>query len=635
MAPMQVTLRSALGVLKDQTSISIAKVASAGVPDLEVALVKATNHDEAPMEEKYVQEVIHLTSYSRSYVSACVNCLAKRLNKTSDWIVALKALMLAHRLLRDGDSTFEQELMLSGRRGMRVLNVSDFRDEAHSNGWDFSAFIHAYGLYLDERLDCTSIGSFASRPKQERRSSYTDSRYEYSDSGYQNDSYGSRDNKDPRKHTQQQKSKAVKDMSPEELMENFPIFQRVFDRVLACRPTGIAKVNRLVNIALYPVVRESFMLYTDIRDGLAILLDAFFDMEHRECNKVFDIYSRAAKQIDDLIAFYSFCKVLGVCRTTDYPTVEKIGDELLETMEDFLRNRSDSVRGSRRPRSPEPRSQSRRDERDEEADYEINGMKALPAPPLPAGEPPAAVPVAKAMDVPKPVSDNFDSRSADFLDINEPAMSTEEHGNKLALALFSGSETKVNTKWESFLAAGDQGPGTGSGGAAVAASSNGAAGWELALIESESDLSKPTGNALAGGFNNLLLESLYDQGADRQKMLSATAPSGSASSVAMPGRPQTNFLALPAPPAAATALSEDPFAASTIVPPPAYVQMSEMRQKQQMLVQEQQQWLQYQQGNMQGHIGLMKSPNNPFASSFQLAAYPISYYGPNPYYRQS
>lgn len=622
------SLRSAMGVLKDQTSISIAKVASAGVPDLEVAIVKATSHDETPMEEKYVQEVLHLTSYSRSYVSACVHGIAKRLSKTHDWIVALKALMLAHRLLRDGDSAFEQELTLSGRRGMRVLNASDFRDEAHSNGWDFSAFIHAYGLYLDERLDCTSVGSFVSRPKQERRSPYNESRYDYSDAGYSNDSYGSRDSEDQRRLSQQQQNKAIKDMKPEELLESFPIFQRVLDRVLACRPTGMAKVNRLVNIALYLVVRESFMLYTDIRDGLAILLDAFFDMEPRECSRVFDIYSRAAKQIDDLISFYGFCKALGICRTTEYPNVEKISDEMLETMEDFLRNRSDADRGFRRPRSPDPRASSPRHERREEADYELNGMKALPAPPLPADEPPPAIPAAK----PIPVSVNTDGRNADFLNINEPAISTEEHENKLALALFSGSETKVNSKWESFSADGDQGTSVGGAGA-TGKVSNGAAGWELALLETESDLSKPSPSTLAGGFNNLLLESLYEQGADRQKTLSATAPSGSASSVAMPGRPQSNFLALPAPPAAATVLSEDPFAASVTVPPPAYVQMSELRQKQQLLVQEQQQWIQYQQSMMQGQLGMMKFPNNPFAPSFQSAAYPVSYYGVNPYYR--
>ncbi|MCO5575442.1 hypothetical protein L7F22_029243 [Adiantum nelumboides] len=623
---MQVSLRSAMGVLKDQTSISIAKVASAGVPDLEVAVVKATSHDDAPMEDKYVQEVLHLTSYSRSYVTASVHTISKRLSKTRDWIVALKALMLAHRLLREGDSAFEQELTLSGRRGLRVLDASDFRDEAHSNGWDFSAFIHVYGLYLDERLDCALIGSFASWQKQGRRPSHNESRYGYSDTGYYDDTYGSRDSEDQRKLAQQPQSKAVKDMKPEELLEGFPFLQRVLDRVLACRPTGMAKVNRLVNTALYLVVRESFMLYIDIRDGLAILLDAFFDMEPRECSKVFDIYSRAAKQINDLISFYSFCKALGICRTTEYPTVEKISDEMLETMGDFLRNRSDAERGIRRPRSPVPRASSPQHVVREEPDYDINGMKALPAPPLPADEPPTAV-SAK----PNTISINSDGRNADFISINEPAMSTEEHENKLALALFSGSETKVNSKWESFSADGVQS--TTSVGGVAAMGNNDAAGWELALLETESDLSKPSGKALAGGFSNLLLDSLYEQGLDRQKMLTATAPSGSASSVAMPGRPQTNFLALPAPPAAATALSEDPFAASMSVPPPAYVQMSEVRQKQQLLMQEQQQWIQYQQAMMQGHIGMMKFPNNPFAASLQPVANPISYYGMNPYYR--
>lgn len=625
MAPIQKSLRSAMGVLKDQTSISLAKVASAGVPDLDVAIVKATSHDEAPMEEKYVQEVLHLTSYSRSYVGACVSAIAKRLSKTHDWIVALKALMLVHRLMRDGDSAFQQELMFSSRRGMRLLNVSDFRDEAHSNSWDFSAFVHAYGLYLDERLDCTAIGSFTSQPKQEKRFSHGDSRYEFSESGYYNDSYGHKDNEDSRKHTQQQKSKAVKDMKPEELLENLPTLQRVLDRVLAIRPTGMARVDRLINMALYPVMRESFLLYVDVRDGLAFLLDAFFDMEQRDCSKVFDIYSRAAKQIADLVSFYSFCKALGVCRTGEYPIVEKISDELLDTMTDFLRNQSESGHGSRRPASPAPKPRSFQDARGDDSDYEINGMKALPAPPLPAEAPPATGPLAKAPSMPKPASIITDNGSADLVNISEPAMSMEEHENKLALALFSGSDTKVSTPWESFSAAGDQGTMSSGGGPTH---SNGAAGWELALIETESDLSKPSGNALAGGFNNLLLESLYEQGAHHQKFRSATAPSGSASSVAMPGRSQSNFLALPAPPAAATALLEDPFSASNSVAPPSYVQMSEMRQKQQLLVQEQQQWLQYQQGGN----GLMKFPTNPFASSFQQAAYPIPNYGMNPYY---
>ncbi|KAH7414809.1 hypothetical protein KP509_14G012300 [Ceratopteris richardii] len=616
MAPMQVSLRSAMGVLKDQTSISLAKVANAGMPELDVAIVKATSHDDAPMEEKYVQAVLQLTSFSRSAVTACVQGIARRLNRTHDWIVALKALMLAHRILRDGDSAFEEDFTLSGRRGMRILNASDFRDEAHSNGWDFSAFIHAYSTYLDERLEYSSVGSFVTRSKQVTR--YGECKYEYGDRSYSdyNDSYRATD--DQSRFGRRPQNKAIKDMKMEELLESFPIFQRILDRILCCRPAGMAKVNRLVNAALYLVVRESFFLYTDIRDGLAILFDAFFHMEVGECRRIFDMFSNAAKQIDDLISFYSFCKALGIWRSNEYPVVEKISDETLETMQHFLRSPTEPAKGDiKQPKSPVRRQENPQDERGEITNCEVNRMKALP-PPLPIHGKSQTTPSTKINSV-----SQQDCKSADLLNINEPPVSVEERENKLALALFPGSETKVNNEWESFSPDGDEGTHT---------LGNSASGWELALVEVKSDLSKSNGNELAGGFSNLLLDNLYEQGEYRQKMLSSTVPSGSASSVAMPGQLQKSFLSLPAPPGAATALSEDPFAASLNVPPPAYVQMSELRQKQQLLAHEQQQWILYQQGVLQANATLMKYPNSLFASSFPSMAYSVPSYGVNPYH---
>nr|GEX74962.1 probable clathrin assembly protein At4g32285 [Tanacetum cinerariifolium] len=49
------TIRKAIGVVKDQTSISIAKVAGNVAPDLEVLIVKATGHDKEPAEENRVK----------------------------------------------------------------------------------------------------------------------------------------------------------------------------------------------------------------------------------------------------------------------------------------------------------------------------------------------------------------------------------------------------------------------------------------------------------------------------------------------------------------------------------------------------------------------------------------------------
>lgn len=148
-------LKRAIGAVKDQTSVSLAKVngRSASLSELDVAIVKATRHEEYPAEEKYIREILSLTSYSRNYINACVNTLSRRLNKTKCWTVALKTLILIQRLLGEGDQAYEQEIFFATRRGTRLLNMSDFRDVSRSNSWDYSAFVRTYALYLDERLD--------------------------------------------------------------------------------------------------------------------------------------------------------------------------------------------------------------------------------------------------------------------------------------------------------------------------------------------------------------------------------------------------------------------------------------------------------------------------------------------------
>lgn len=68
------------------------------------------------------------------------------------------------------------------------------------------------------------------------------------------------------------------------------------------------------------------------------------------------------------------------------------------------------------------------------------------------------------------------------------------------------------------------------------------------------------------------------------------------------------MLALPAPPTAEGGAQMtsggDPFAASLGVPPPAYVQMSELEKKQKLLMEEQLMWQQYARNGMQGEVSL-------------------------------
>ncbi|KAL2928214.1 hypothetical protein RDABS01_019565 [Bienertia sinuspersici] len=598
-------LRKAVGQLKDQTSIGLAKVASDMAPELEVAIVKATSHENDPADEKYVRRILTFTAYNRMYVNACINSISRRLGKTKDWVVALKALMLVHRLMNDGDPVFQQEILYATRRGTRLLNMSDFRDEAHSNSWDHSAYVRTYALYLDQRLELMLFerklggkegsdrgsdhgGQIVKYEPRDERFRSPPSRFDYE--------YGEFRDEPKMRRTRsfgdveangREEDKAVtplRELTPERIFAKMGHLQRLLDRFLACRPTGMAKNSRMVLVALYPIVRESFKLYADICEVLAVLLDKFFDMEISDSSKAFDAYASAAKQIDELVAFYNWCKDTGVARSSEFPEVQRITDKLLETLEEFVRDRT------KRPKSPEKKPEPNPAPKEEEPVPDMNEMKALPAPEEPTPPPPPPAP--------KPEPKQF---TGDLVDLREEGESADSQGNKFALALFAGQSENGNGSWQAF----DSKEGVTSAWQNPAAE-QGKADWELALVETASNLTKQK-NDMGGGLDPLLLNGMYDSGVVKQHV-TATQVSGSASSVAIPGpgKTTTPVLALPAPDGSVQTVGGDPFAASLSVAPPAYVQMADMEKKQHLLVQEQAVWQQYATSGMQGQATLTR-----------------------------
>ncbi|KAL6143948.1 hypothetical protein ACLB2K_054643 [Fragaria x ananassa] len=157
-------LKKAIGAVKDQTSISLAKVSNASTSaNLEVTILKATSHDVVPIDDKYVHEILTLISSSKSNAAACAQAIAKRIGKTRNWIVALKSLMLVLRIFQDGDPFFPIEVLHAMKRGAKILNLSNFKDESTSCPWDYTSFVRNFALYLDERLDCFLTGKLQRR----------------------------------------------------------------------------------------------------------------------------------------------------------------------------------------------------------------------------------------------------------------------------------------------------------------------------------------------------------------------------------------------------------------------------------------------------------------------------------------
>ncbi|KAF8776027.1 hypothetical protein HU200_003955 [Digitaria exilis] len=95
----QPTLRKYLGALKDTTTVSLAKVNS-DYKDLDIAIVKATNHVERPSKEKS----------------------------------ALKTLIVIHRALREVDPTFREEIINYGRLLGPYAEHGPLKDDSSAEG---------------------------------------------------------------------------------------------------------------------------------------------------------------------------------------------------------------------------------------------------------------------------------------------------------------------------------------------------------------------------------------------------------------------------------------------------------------------------------------------------------------------
>ncbi|KAI3424656.1 ENTH domain-containing protein [Psidium guajava] len=567
-------LRRALGAVKDRTSIGLAKVSttSSSLADLEVAIVKSTRHDEFPAEEKHVQEIISLTSYSRAHITACIDTLSRRLNKTRNWTVALKTLILIQRLLAKGDSAYEEEIFFATRRGTRFLNMSDFRDASRSNSWDYSAFVRTYALYLDEQLEYRMLGRKRTRGK-----------YGLDQEEEENGQAGNR-------------LTPVRDMKNDQMFPKMQHLQQRLERFLACKPTGRAKNDRVIFVALYPIVKESFQIYNEMMEIMAILVDRFTEMEIAECIKVYDIFSRVGKQFDELEIFYAWCKNVGIARTSEYPETERITQKKLDLMDDVIRDRVTAAKSERAP-GAEPKNLIVQETEANEPD-----MKSIMALPPPEGFRESTV---EAKEEPKKGNTQ---QQADLLNLGDDSVAPGELGDKLAWALFDGGTPSggpdPTPKWEAF--------------------DDDTADWESSLVQSASGLSNQK-TKLAGGLDMWLFNGMYQHGATAAARPSAAyAGNGSASSVTIGSTNRSAMLALPAPPAAvgrATSSFVDPFAASLTVAPPPYVQMSDLENKQRLLVDEQLLWQQYTRDGMRGQFGMA----NLQANTYNKGSYTRSY----------
>ncbi|TQD92061.1 hypothetical protein C1H46_022340 [Malus baccata] len=286
-AGSQKSLRKAL------KTVGLAK-ANGDFKALDIAIAKATNHDELLPKEKHV---IMSASRPRAEVAYCIFGLARRLSKTHSWKVALKAVIVVHRGLREVDDTFCDSLVkYSWSRG-HILDLSHVWDQSSTSALGYSAWVRTYASYLEEHLECFRVLKY---------------------------------------DVQKDHSKTM-ELDTTDLLRQLPALQQLLSRLLDCQPEVGTLYNVLIQYALSMVAGESAKLYAAINGGIVNLLDKFFEMQRNDAVKALEIYKKSGSQEERLSEFFESCRSLNFGRALKFIKIERPPASFLTTMEDYVK----------------------------------------------------------------------------------------------------------------------------------------------------------------------------------------------------------------------------------------------------------------------------------------------------------
>ncbi|XP_024397463.1 putative clathrin assembly protein At2g01600 isoform X2 [Physcomitrium patens] len=270
----RVKVGAILALLKDQTAASLAR-ASGTFPRLQVAILMGTSHNECLPAESYVEEILATGTGSRMQVTYCIQHLRKRLNKTQNWVVAIKCLVILHRCILDGGFLFQDVLSFSSiKEAKQYLQFERIRYSQAPVEREYCLWVGQYASYLDARLRCAHT-----------LKTHLDCRWSV-----------------------EIIANRVEYMDTSELLHQLEALQNLMHGLFLCQLGGESGEHPVIQGALVLVVMDSYKLHEEIRLRIQEILDRIEILQFAELLHVLHIFKRAISQLQCLETFLASCK---------------------------------------------------------------------------------------------------------------------------------------------------------------------------------------------------------------------------------------------------------------------------------------------------------------------------------------
>ncbi|KAM0007448.1 putative ANTH domain, ENTH domain, ANTH domain superfamily protein [Helianthus debilis subsp. tardiflorus] len=290
-------MERASDALKDTISLFLVNVTPCLAyrnPDIEVAVIKATSHDNSHIDYQSAQRIFAWIRVSGHYVHPVMSALTTRMERTHNWTVALKGLMLLHGITSCKVSTVQ-------KIGKLPFDLSNFKDR-NPNLYHYEAFIRAYYRYLDIKT------SFMQRhSREEKKGSIRDGI--------------------------KQKTKQVSMMQDLVWLQDL---QDLLDMLLEIKPQSEKMMNVLVLEAMDCIMIEIFDIYSRICKGIAEVLMRAYSIGKPKAQMAFSILQKSAVQAENLSQYIDFCKEFGVDKASECPKIAHINEHDIRALEQVL-----------------------------------------------------------------------------------------------------------------------------------------------------------------------------------------------------------------------------------------------------------------------------------------------------------